>query len=116
MLVVLVMTTTRMTTMMMTIIAPSPTPLAMMTLAMTKAMTVCGGCEQDRLTMVGLLYAMLDFTRDEKTFEAYDRMTVRSHSFLLFSFTNRHATSTLSSFLFFSRNYPASGFFLFSAV
>jgi len=29
----------------------------------------------DRLTMVGLLYAMLDFTRDEKTFEAYDRMS-----------------------------------------
>lgn len=25
--------------------------------------------------MAGLLYAMLDFTRDEKTFEAYDRMT-----------------------------------------
>jgi len=30
---------------------------------------------QDRVTMAGLLYAMLDFTRDEKTFEAYDRMT-----------------------------------------
>jgi len=29
----------------------------------------------DRLTMVGLLYAMLDFTRDERTFRAYDRMT-----------------------------------------
>jgi hypothetical protein len=29
----------------------------------------------DRVTMVGLLYAMLDFARDEKTFEAYDRMT-----------------------------------------
>ena len=30
---------------------------------------------QDRVTMIGLLYAMLDFTRDEATFEAYDRMT-----------------------------------------
>jgi uncharacterized protein with NAD-binding domain and iron-sulfur cluster len=30
---------------------------------------------QDRVTMVGLLYAMLDFERDEKTFKAYDRMT-----------------------------------------
>lgn len=29
----------------------------------------------DRLTMIGLLYGMLDYTRDEKTFEAYDRMT-----------------------------------------
>lgn len=29
----------------------------------------------DRVTMLGLLYAMLDFTRDEKTFEAYDRMS-----------------------------------------
>lgn len=29
----------------------------------------------DRVTMGGLLYAMLDFTRDEKTFEGYDRMT-----------------------------------------
>lgn len=29
----------------------------------------------DRLTMIGLLYAMLDFQRDEKTFSAYDRMT-----------------------------------------
>jgi uncharacterized protein with NAD-binding domain and iron-sulfur cluster len=30
---------------------------------------------QDRLTMAGILYAMLDFNRDEKTFAAYDRMT-----------------------------------------
>ncbi|CAM9258546.1 unnamed protein product [Chrysoparadoxa australica] len=30
---------------------------------------------KDRTTMLGLLYAMLDFQRDEKTFEAYDRMT-----------------------------------------
>eukprot|EP00232_Nephroselmis_pyriformis_P016865 CAMPEP_0182883742 /NCGR_PEP_ID=MMETSP0034_2-20130328/18565_1 /TAXON_ID=156128 /ORGANISM="Nephroselmis pyriformis, Strain CCMP717" /LENGTH=570 /DNA_ID=CAMNT_0025016891 /DNA_START=57 /DNA_END=1769 /DNA_ORIENTATION=- len=30
---------------------------------------------EDRVTMVGLLYAMLDLNRDEKTFEAYDRMT-----------------------------------------
>lgn len=29
----------------------------------------------DRVTMVGLLYAMLDLNRDEKTFEAYDRLT-----------------------------------------
>jgi len=29
----------------------------------------------DRVSMVGLLYAMLDFTRDEATFEKYDRMT-----------------------------------------
>ncbi|KAK3280558.1 hypothetical protein CYMTET_11604 [Cymbomonas tetramitiformis] len=29
----------------------------------------------DRLTMAGLLYAMLDLNRDEDTFEAYDRMT-----------------------------------------
>ena len=29
----------------------------------------------DRASMVGLLYAMLDLNRDEKTFEAYDRMT-----------------------------------------
>eukprot|EP00667_Euglena_gracilis_P004364 EG_transcript_4386 len=30
---------------------------------------------QDRATLTGLLYAMLDFNRDEATFEAYDRMT-----------------------------------------
>jgi len=30
---------------------------------------------QDRVTMIGLLYAMLDFSRDEETFAAYDRMT-----------------------------------------
>eukprot|EP00316_Scyphosphaera_apsteinii_P000760 CAMPEP_0119319692 /NCGR_PEP_ID=MMETSP1333-20130426/50067_1 /TAXON_ID=418940 /ORGANISM="Scyphosphaera apsteinii, Strain RCC1455" /LENGTH=561 /DNA_ID=CAMNT_0007326165 /DNA_START=101 /DNA_END=1783 /DNA_ORIENTATION=+ len=29
----------------------------------------------DRVTMLGLLYAMLDYTRDEETFAAYDRMT-----------------------------------------
>ena len=29
----------------------------------------------DRLSMVGLLLAILDYTRDEKTYEAYDRMT-----------------------------------------
>mmetsp|Transcript_25013 Transcript_25013/g.41869 ORF Transcript_25013/g.41869 Transcript_25013/m.41869 type:complete len:594 (+) Transcript_25013:133-1914(+) len=29
----------------------------------------------DRVTMGGLLYAMIDFTRDQSTFEAYDRMT-----------------------------------------
>merc|ERR1719310_1486375 len=29
----------------------------------------------DRVTMLGLLAAMLDYTRDEETFEAYDRMT-----------------------------------------
>ena len=29
----------------------------------------------DRASMVGLLYAMLDLNRDEKTFEAYDRIT-----------------------------------------
>merc|ERR1719353_1022539 len=29
----------------------------------------------DRVTMLGLLVAMLDYTRDEATFEAYDRMT-----------------------------------------
>lgn len=29
----------------------------------------------DRASMVGLLYATLDFARDEKTFEAYDRMS-----------------------------------------
>jgi uncharacterized protein with NAD-binding domain and iron-sulfur cluster len=29
----------------------------------------------DRVTMVGLLYAMLDLNCDEKTFEAYDRLT-----------------------------------------
>ena len=29
----------------------------------------------DRATMAGLLLAVIDFTRDEKTFEAYDRMT-----------------------------------------
>jgi hypothetical protein len=29
----------------------------------------------DRATMAGLLYAMLDFGRDEQTFAAYDRMT-----------------------------------------
>jgi len=29
----------------------------------------------DRASMVGLLYAMLDLNRDEKTFEAYDRLT-----------------------------------------
>jgi len=29
----------------------------------------------DRLSITGLLLAMIDFTRDEKTFEAYDRMT-----------------------------------------
>lgn len=29
----------------------------------------------DRASMVGLLYAMLDLNRDEKTFEAYDKMT-----------------------------------------
>lgn len=29
----------------------------------------------DRATMAGLLYAMIDFTRDARTFEAYDRMT-----------------------------------------
>ena len=29
----------------------------------------------DRVTMVGLLYAMLDYTRDAETFEAYDRMS-----------------------------------------
>lgn len=29
----------------------------------------------DRVTMIGLLYAMLDYTRDEATFEAYDRMS-----------------------------------------
>jgi len=28
----------------------------------------------DRVTMLGLLFAMLDFTRDEETLEAYDRM------------------------------------------
>lgn len=30
---------------------------------------------EDRVTMVGLLYAMLDLGRDDETFEAYDRMT-----------------------------------------
>ena len=30
---------------------------------------------EDRVTMVGLLYAMLDLNRDEKTFEAYDRIS-----------------------------------------
>ena len=30
---------------------------------------------QDRLSMAGLLYATLDFDRDEETFKAYDRMT-----------------------------------------
>lgn len=30
---------------------------------------------EDRASMVGLLYAMLDFERDAATFEAYDRMT-----------------------------------------
>jgi len=30
---------------------------------------------KDRLTLSGLLYAMLDLNRDEATFEAYDRMT-----------------------------------------
>lgn len=29
----------------------------------------------DRATMLGLLYAMLDFVRDEETFEKYDRMS-----------------------------------------
>ena len=29
----------------------------------------------DRVTMLGLLYGMLDFVRDETTFEAYDRMS-----------------------------------------
>jgi len=29
----------------------------------------------DRLSITGLLLAMIDYTRDEKTFEAYDRMT-----------------------------------------
>ena len=29
----------------------------------------------DRATMIGLLFAILDFTRDEQTFSAYDRMT-----------------------------------------
>lgn len=29
----------------------------------------------DRVTMLGLLFATIDFTRDEKTFAAYDRMT-----------------------------------------
>merc|ERR1719478_1873724 len=29
----------------------------------------------DRVTMIGLLAATIDFTRDEKTFEAYDRMS-----------------------------------------
>jgi uncharacterized protein with NAD-binding domain and iron-sulfur cluster len=30
---------------------------------------------EDRVTMAGLLYAMLDLNRDQATFEAYDRMT-----------------------------------------
>ena len=29
----------------------------------------------DRASMIGLLYAILDFTRDENTFAAYDRMS-----------------------------------------
>ena len=35
----------------------------------------------DRASMVGLLYAMLDLNRDEKTFEAYDRLT--AHEFFI---------------------------------
>ena len=49
---------------------PSPLGQVLATVTNFKRLPV-----QDRLTMVGLLYAVLDFTRDDKTFEAYDRMT-----------------------------------------
>lgn len=42
----------------------------------------------DRASMVGLLYAMLDFDRDEETFAAYDRMTAHE-LFLRFRLSKR---------------------------
>ena len=47
---------------------PSPIGQVAATFALFERIPVA-----DRLTMLGLLYATLDFTRDEKTFEAYDR-------------------------------------------
>jgi len=49
---------------------PSPLGQVVATFALFERIPV-----PDRVTMLGLLYAMLDYTRDEKTFEAYDRMT-----------------------------------------
>ena len=43
---------------------------------------------EDRVTMVGLLYAMLDLGRDDETFEAYDRMTAHD-LFITFGLSKR---------------------------
>ena len=43
---------------------------------------------EDRVTMVGLLYAMLDLGRDNETFEAYDRMTAHD-LFIKFGLSKR---------------------------
>jgi len=49
---------------------PSPLGQLFASLQLFKRLPVA-----DRASIAGLLLAMLDFTRDEKTFEAYDRMT-----------------------------------------
>uniref|UniRef100_A0A7S0IUY5 Amine oxidase domain-containing protein n=1 Tax=Calcidiscus leptoporus TaxID=127549 RepID=A0A7S0IUY5_9EUKA len=49
---------------------PSPIGQVLATFALFERIPV-----SDRVTMLGLLYAMLDFTRSEETFEKYDRMT-----------------------------------------
>jgi len=49
---------------------PSPIGQVLATFALFERIPVA-----DRVTMLGLLYAMIDFTRSEETFEKYDRMT-----------------------------------------
>jgi len=49
---------------------PSPLGQVAATFALFERIPV-----SDRVTMLGLLYAMIDFGRDKATFEAYDRMT-----------------------------------------
>ncbi|KAA8497385.1 15-cis-phytoene desaturase, chloroplastic/chromoplastic [Porphyridium purpureum] len=49
----------------------------------------------DRVSMLGLLYAMLDFTRDEQTFEKYDRMTAHE-LFLRFGVSKRLVSDFLA--------------------
>ena len=74
----------------------------------------------DRVTVLGLLYAMADFTRDEETFRGYDRMTAHelflrmgiSERFvqdflkptLLVRLTPPHAAPTTTRLLYAHRN------------
>ena len=51
----------------------------------------------DRVSMVGLLYAMLDFERDPETFAAYDRMTAHELFIRMGACTLASSLSSLSS-------------------